>query len=53
MDIVQVKDFSAEKGYTKAIMAMDEWISNLPYFYIVKNHYLVDEAIRLEYIIIQ
>ncbi|WHR58133.1 hypothetical protein [Acinetobacter haemolyticus] len=53
MDIIQIKDFSAEKGYTKAIIAMDEWISAAPYFYMIKDHYLVDEAIRLEYMIIQ
>ncbi len=53
MDIVQVKDFSAATGYTQAIMAMDEWVDTRPYFYIIKEHYLVDEAIRLEYIIIQ
>lgn len=53
MDIIQVKDFSAVTGYTQAIMEMDEWIDTRPYFYIIKEHYLVDEAIRLEFIIIQ
>ncbi|WP_171496605.1 hypothetical protein [Acinetobacter colistiniresistens] len=53
MDIIQVKDFAAVTGYTQAIMEMDEWIDTRPYFYIIKEHYLVDEAIRLEFIIIQ
>lgn len=53
MDIIQVKDFSALTGYTEAILAMDAWINTRPYFYRIKEHYLVDEAIRLEYIIIQ
>lgn len=53
MDIIQVKDFPAFTGYTEAILAMDAWINTRPYFYIIKEHYLVDEAIRLEYIIIQ
>lgn len=53
MDIVQVKDFSAVVGYTEAILEMDEWVSTRPYFYIIKDHYLVDQAIRLEYFIIQ
>lgn len=53
MDIVQVKDFSAALGYTQAIMEMDTWVDTRPYFYIIKEHYLVDEAIRLEFIIIQ
>lgn len=53
MDIIQVKDFSALTGYTEAILAMDEWISTRPYFYIIKEHYLMDQAIRLEYVIIQ
>ncbi|EXB27761.1 hypothetical protein J537_0609 [Acinetobacter baumannii 1437282] len=53
MDIIQVKDFPAFTGYTEAILAMDTWINTRPYFYIIKEHYLVDEAIRLEYIIIQ
>lgn len=53
MDIVQVKDFSAVVGYTEAILEMDEWVSTRPYFYIIKDHYLVDQAIRLEYFIVQ
>jgi len=53
MDIVQVKDFSALMGYTEAILEMDVWVSTRPYFYIIKDHYLVDQAIRLEYFIIQ
>ena len=53
MDIIQIKDFSAKKGYTKAIIAMDEWISTIPDFYMIKDHYFVDEAIRVEYVIIQ
>ncbi|ENX57692.1 MULTISPECIES: hypothetical protein [Acinetobacter] len=53
MDIIQVKDFSAATGYTQALMAMDEWVDTRPYFYIIKEHYLIDQAIRLEYIIIQ
>lgn len=53
MDIIQIIDFSASKGYTKAIMAMDEWINTRPHFYKIKEHYLVDQAIRLEYFIVQ
>jgi hypothetical protein len=53
MDIVQVKDFSAVMGYTEAILEMDEWVNTRPYFYIIKDHYLVDQAIRLEYFIVQ
>lgn len=53
MDVVQVKDFSAVMGYTVAILEMDAWINARPFFYIIKDHYLVDQAIRLEYIIIQ
>ncbi|ENW80905.1 hypothetical protein F909_02195 [Acinetobacter sp. ANC 3929] len=53
MDIIQVKDFSAVTGYTQAILEMDEWVATRPYFYVIKEHYLVDEAIRLEYFIIQ
>lgn len=53
MDIIQIKDFSAAMGYTQAIMEMDEWIGTRAYFYIIKEHYLVDEAIQLEYVIMQ
>ena len=47
------KDFSAIAGYTLALLEMDEWINTRPFFYKIKTHYLVDQAIRLEYIIIQ
>lgn len=53
MDIIQLKDFSAIKGYTQALMAMDKWIKERPCFYLIREHYLVEQAIRLEYIIIQ
>ena len=53
MDDLEVKDFSAALGYTQAIIAMDEWIATRPYFYMIKEHYLVGHAIRLEYMIIQ
>ncbi|ENU82308.1 hypothetical protein F884_01853 [Acinetobacter sp. CIP 102143] len=53
MDAIGTKDFLAITGYTHAILEMDEWIRDKPYFYLIKDHYLVDEAIRVEYIIIQ
>ena len=53
MDAIVTKDFLAITGYTQAILEMDEWIRDKPYFYLVKDHYLVDEAIRVEYIIVQ
>ena len=53
MDAIVTKDFLAITGYTQAILEMVEWIRDKPYFYLIKDHYLVDEAIRVEYIIIQ
>ncbi|MDH0668082.1 hypothetical protein, partial [Acinetobacter junii] len=53
MDAIETKDFSAIAGYTLALLEMDEWINTRPFFYKIKTHYLVDQAIRLEYIIIQ
>lgn len=53
MDAIEIKDFPAITGYTKAILAMDEWLEHKPDFYLIKDHYLVDEAIRVEYIIVQ
>ena len=53
MDAIVTKDFLAITGYTQAILEMDEWIRDKPYFYLVKDHYLVNEAIRVEYIIVQ
>lgn len=53
MDAIETKDFSAITGYTLALLEMDEWINTRPFFYKIKTHYLVDQAIRLEYIIIQ
>lgn len=53
MDAIEIKDFSAIRGYTQAILAMDEWVQHKPDFYRVKDHYLIDQAIRVEYIIIQ
>ena len=53
MDAIVTKEFLAITGYTQAILEMVEWIRDKPYFYLIKDHYLVDEAIRVEYIIIQ
>ena len=53
MDAIVTKDILAITGYTQAMLEMDEWIRDKPYFYLIKDHYLVDEAIRVEYIIIQ
>ena len=53
MDAIETKDISAIAGYTLALLEMDEWINTRPFFYKIKTHYLVDHAIRLEYIIIQ
>lgn len=53
MDAIETKDFSAIVGYTLALLEMDEWINTQYSFYQIKTHYLVDQAIRLEYIIIQ
>lgn len=52
MDAIVTK-ILAITGYTQAILEMDEWIRDKPYFYLVKDHYLVNEAIRVEYIIVQ
>ncbi len=53
MDAIEIKDFSALTGYTNAILAIDEWLEHKPDFYVIKDQYLIDEAIRVEYIIIQ
>ena len=53
MDAIVTKDFLAITGYTQAILEMVEWIRDKPYFYLIKDHYLVEEVIRVEYIIIQ
>ncbi|WAU77830.1 hypothetical protein [Acinetobacter sp. TR3] len=53
MDAIEIKDFSALTGYTNAILEIDEWLEHKPYFYVIKDQYLIDEAIRVEYIIIQ
>ena len=45
MDAIGTKDFLAITGYTQAILEMVEWIRDKPYFYLIKDHYLVDEAI--------
>ncbi len=49
MDAIEIKDFSALTGYTNAILAIDEWLEHKPYFYVIKDQYLIDEAIRVEY----